>query len=127
MTTVMAIHAFGGPLTITMTIGALVGGSSAVRRLPWRPRADRRAEPSRITVEQLRADRLRSWPEAPGVYFPRDRSLHCRRCVDDPSTLERIVEQRDDHDRMLVLFGAWSEEVLVAHNCSTHGSPPPAA
>ena len=78
-------------------------------------------EPLRITVRELRGHGLRYWPQAPGVYFPHDESLHCRRCVSDPHTRATIVGPRPDHDQMLVLFGGEDEGALVDDNCATHG------
>jgi hypothetical protein len=77
-------------------------------------------EPLRITVRELRGHGLRQWPQAPGVYFPHDDSLHCRRCVSDPRTRSAVVGRRPDHDQMLVLFGGEDEGALVDDNCATH-------
>jgi hypothetical protein len=77
-------------------------------------------EPLRITVRELRGYGLRQWPQAPGVYFPHDDSLHCRRCVSDPRTRSAVVGRRPDHDQMLVLFGGEDEGALVDDNCATH-------
>jgi hypothetical protein len=80
-------------------------------------------EPLRITVRELRRHGLRRWPQAPGVYFPQDGSLHCRRCVTDPRTRAAIVRRHHDHDQMLVLFGGEDEVALIDNNCATHGRP----
>jgi hypothetical protein len=82
-----------------------------------------RWEPLRITVRELRGYGLGRWPNAPGVYFPHDDSLHCRRCVSDPGTRASIVRRRHDHDQMLVLFGSDPEGALVDGHCATHGQP----
>jgi hypothetical protein len=78
-------------------------------------------EPLRISVRELKWYGLRRWPDAPGVYFPHDDSLHCRGCVTDPRTRASIVRRHADHDQMLVLFGGSDEGALVHDNCATHG------
>jgi hypothetical protein len=141
MTVPMAVHLVGVPVGLLFILGGLVIRmvTKSHQGTEGQDRSERRHsgvifrfrrthpgghdwEPLRITVRELRGHGLRQWPQAPGVYFPHDDSLHCRRCVSDPRTRATIVGRRHDHDQMLVLFGGEQEGALVDDNCATHGS-----
>lgn len=142
MTRTMAAHVFVAPTSITLVIGLLVTrtlhGSRAATLIPSHPRRARSGamlrfrptqldspewEPLRIAVSELRDHGLRRWPNAPGIYFARDDSIHCRRCVTDHRIRAAIVTGRDDNDQTLVLFGGSDEATLVDANCATHTPP----
>lgn len=142
----LAAHAYVAPTSIIAVIGIVATrtfrrpraptGSSPpprparsgamLRFRPSRPGGGE-WEPARIAVSELRADGLRRWPSAPGVYLAHDDTIHCRDCVDDHHTRASIVSGRDSTHRALVLFGGPTERALVDANCATHRPPPPTA